>query len=58
MGDGFVKGCKIANSNFTFTTLLQALHGSKSKFTLQKYKNRYEVFFRTVFRHFLPACLS
>jgi hypothetical protein len=24
----------------------------------QKQKNRYAVFFRAVFRHFLPACLS
>jgi hypothetical protein len=45
-------------SSFTFTILLQTLHGSKSKFASQKQKNRYAVFFQAVFRHFLPACLS
>jgi hypothetical protein len=28
------------NSNLTFTGLLQALHGNKAKFALQKWKNR------------------
>ncbi|MDR1256662.1 MAG: hypothetical protein LBJ86_02835 [Spirochaetaceae bacterium] len=36
------------SSNFTFTILLQILYGSKSKFALQKQKNRYAVFFHAV----------
>jgi hypothetical protein len=33
------------NSNFTFTSLLQTLHGSKSKFALQKQEKPRSGFF-------------
>jgi hypothetical protein len=45
-------------SSFTFTVFLQALHGSKAKFALQKQQKPLRGFFPRSFRHFPLALLT